>query len=341
MMFTLTRWFFSLPDGLLLTLSGQPQMTASGDRKMDPANQLFLVVGLKQGILALDDTKTAAELRSVWNDQLKPFAKPPLKGIDHRDLEVAVDGATIRVREFARDDIEDNAPALVYVHGGGFTTYNIDTYHGFCEFLAQQLRAKIYSVDYRLAPEHAFPIPLEDCCTAFDWVCSHAEELGIDPARISIGGDSAGGNISAALCLKRRDAGETPPKAQLLIYPTTDLTGSFPSVDEFETGGIITRAHTRFFHGNYVPDREQMKEPYASPMFATHHGDLPPAVVITAGFDPLRDEAQAYAKAMTDAGVTVHHKEFRSLGHGFVFSDATKASATANQTLCEMFTPLM
>ena len=341
MLYTMSKWFFRLPEGLLLWLSGRPQMTTSDGRAFDPANQLFLVTALRQGILQLDDTQSVPDLRALWDRQLKPFEKPPLTGIRHRDLQVEVDQATIRVREYVPEGVSDDSPALVYLHGGGFTTFTIETYQAICEFLAKELNAKIYSVEYRLAPEHPYPVPLDDCCAAFEWVCSHAAELGLDPARISIGGDSAGGNLAAALCLKRRDTGLSLPKSQLLIYPTTDLTGSHPSVEEFAEGQIIGKAHIKWFHSNYVPDEARMKEPYASPLYADDHAGLPPAVLITAGFDVLRDEGVAYAKALSDAGVPVQHREFSSLGHAFMFADATAAVHKANEEICALFAKTM
>jgi len=348
-MYTLTKWLLKLPDGLLLLLSGQPQMTASGGRKMDPANQLVLATSLRQQTLFIDPSRSVPELREWWKQQLKPFAKPPLKSVQKRDMAMPVGEETIPIREYTPQDVDATSPALVYLHGGGFTAFEIDTYQGFCEHIAHTLGIKVYSVGYRLAPEHPYPTPLDDCCAAFAWVCRHADELGLDPSRISIGGDSAGGNMSAALCLKLRDAGAALPRAQLLIYPSTDLSSgfstdhpnAFPSIDEFAEGQIITRAHLKWFGSQYVPDRAQMKEAYASPLLAEDHSGLPPAVVITAGFDPLRDEARAYADRLTEAGVSTQYKEFSSLGHGFVIADASAVVLEANNTICDLFQTIL
>ena len=284
---------------------------------------------------------SAEELRSWWGTQLAPFAKPSLPDVSHQDLHIERDGTQIRIREYTPAGIGDHAPALVYLHGGGFCAYTIENYDGWCEFLAKSLHAKVYSVGYRLAPEHPFPIPLEDCGAAFSWVRENAEQLGIDPERVSLGGDSAGGNMTAALCLKLRDDGLPTPKAQLLVYPSTDLTSSFPSIQEFAEGQIITEAHLHWFHSNYAGDDQVKRNPYASPLFHTDHTNLPPAVMITAGFDPLRDEADAFVEKLVAAGVSVDKKEFPSLGHGFVFADATATVAKANKTIATMFKPLM
>ena len=337
MIYMLTKLFFSLPDWCLLWLSGRPQMTTTGDRKFDPAGQLFTVMALKQRIFELDHSKSVPELREWWNSQLKPFEKPSLKDVAHRDFNIDVDQGSIRIREYTPRNTTDKAPAIVYLHGGGFTVFDIESCQGICEYFAKQLGAKVYAVGYRLAPEHPYPIPLEDCCAAFAYVMANADELGVDPARISIAGDSAGGNLSAALCLKRRDAGESLPKSQVMIYPFTDLTYSHPSIAELGEGHVVTKAHLKWFYSNYLPSDEMVKEPYVSPLFAPDHSGLPPAIIITAGFDLLRDEGAAYAQALQKAKVETKYKEFRSLGHGFMYADATAAVRKANLTICSLF----
>ena len=337
----LFKLFFSLPDSFLIRLSGIPQMKAKGGRVMDPANQLLLTALLKKRILEIDESKSVPELREWWKSQLEPFKQPSLRSIEFMDFEFDVKGSLLRLREYAPLNVGDKVPALVYIHGGGFTAFEIETYQAFCEFVAHNLGIKVYSVGYRLAPEHPFPIPLEDCCAAYEWVSKNADSLGIKPDSIAVGGDSAGGNLSAALCLKRRDAGLSLPKAQLLIYPTTDLASSFPSIEEFAEGQVITRKHLQWFHSNYVPHSDDMSNPYASPLLAEDHTGLPSAVIVTAGFDPLRDEAQAYANKLKKAGVFTQHKEYSSLGHGFIVADATAAVRKANKEICEMLEDLL
>lgn len=341
MLFTLTKWLMSLPDGLLLWMSGKPQITDSGGRKMDPGQQLLAAISIKQNLMSIDASLSVPEHRELWKQQLRPFAKPPVKGVQHRDLQVDVGGETIPVREYTPRGAGARCPALVFLHGGGFSVFDIEVYEGFCAFVAQELDIKVYSVGYRLAPEHPYPTPLDDCCKAFEWVFHHAKELGLDPSRISIGGSSAGGNMSAALCLKQRDSGGTLPRAQLLIYPSTDLQSAFPSNEEFAEGQLITRHHVEWFHNSYVPRPEQMKEPYASPLLATDHAGLPPAVVVTGGFDLIRDEGEAYASALENAGVSVQYKEFSSLGHGFITAEALPAVRAANQAICAMLRTVM
>ena len=336
------KLFFSLPNRILVRLSGQPPMTADGGRVFDGANQLLLLTLLKKGFLGLDLAKSAEEHRKTWGEEIKEFEKPSLSGVVCRDLSIPSKNHQIRIREYQTKSIEANSPALLYIHGGGFTVFDIETYQSFCEFVSKTLNIKVYSVDYRLAPEHPFPTPLDDCCSAYEWLVKNADSLGIDSNRVAVGGDSAGGNLTAALCLKNKIEKKITPKAQLLIYPSTDLRAPFDknsqysSINEFSEGQIITREHLKWFHSNYVPDVMEMNNPLVSPLLAKDLSGLPPAVIITAGFDPLRDEAQEYAKKLEKSDVHVQHKEYSNLGHGFIVADVTKQVRIANREICEM-----
>ena len=207
---------------------------------------------------------------------------------------------------------------MVYFHGGGWVIEGIESHEAFTGFLAKELKAKIFSVDYRLAPEHPFPIPLADCEAAFNWVKDNALDLGINPNRVSVGGDSAGGNLSAALCVKRKEEELSMPKAQLLIYPVTDLTLKHPSMDEMAEGFFLTKASMEFFRDQYLENEELTQDPLVSPLFADNLSGHPPAVVVTAGFDPLRDEGDQYAQALRQANVEIYHRTHDSYIHGFV-----------------------
>ena len=341
MRYTLTRWFLSLPGSWLIRLSGKPQMTASGGRVFDPAGQFVVVNALKQGIFALDETKSAAELRTLWKEQMKPFDKRPLRSINRRDRTIDVDDGSITIAEFSPKTIQSGCPAVVYFHGGGYSSMSIESCRSLCEYFAKEFNAKVFAVDYRLAPEHKYPTQLNDGNAAFDWVLANASELEIDPKRISVAGDSAGGNLTAALCLKRRDTGAVLPKAQMMVYPFTDYTLSYPSMDELGEGHIITKKHLKWFRSNFLPDEALVKDPYVSPLFAPDLSGLPPAVVITAGFDLLRDEAKAYADRLSEAGVETQYKEFSSDGHGFMYADTTASVRAANANIVAMFKPLL
>ena len=341
MRYTLTRWFLSLPGSWLLRMSGRPQMTAPGGRVFDPAGQFVVVNALKQGIFALDENKSAAELRAIWAKQMKPFEKRPLRSIHRQDHTLEVDGGSIAIAEFRPKTIKPGGPAVVYFHGGGYSSMGIESCRSLCEYFAQELHAKVFAVGYRLAPENPYPTQLNDANAAFDWIQKNAEQFEIDSERISVAGDSAGGNLTAVLCLKRRDTGATLPKAQLIVYPFTDYTLSYPSMDELGEGHIITKTHLKWFRSNFLPDESMVKDPYVSPVFAPDLSGLPPAVVITAGFDLLRDEAKAYADRLDEAGVQTHYKELSSEGQGFMYADTTKSDRQANAKICEMFKPLI
>ena len=184
---------------------------------------------------------------------------------------------------------------LVYYHGGGMVIGDLDTHDHACRELCSGAECVVVSVDYRLAPEHPFPAAVDDSFAALEWVADNISELGGDAARIAVGGDSAGGTLTAAMSLKARDAGGPNLVFQLLIYPWLDMTMASASIDENADGYVLTRDHLVWFRDHYLGDLGSSNDPMASPIFASSHADLPPALVITAEFDPLRDEGRAYA----------------------------------------------
>jgi acetyl esterase len=210
-------------------------------------------------------------------------------------------------------------PALIYFHGGGFVLFNLDTHDAVCRALARESGAVVISVDYRLAPEHKFPAGLEDAHAATVWVADNAERLGIDPNRIAVGGDSAGGNLATVVAVRCRDAGGPTLGAQLLIYPVTDMS-SFETAShrEFGEGYFLTRKAMQWFTGHYIASAGQASHPEVSPLLATDLTGLPPALVMTAEFDPLRDEGEAYANRLQQAGVPTTVSRYPGMIHGFV-----------------------
>jgi acetyl esterase len=210
-------------------------------------------------------------------------------------------------------------PGYIYFHGGGFVFGNLDTHDAVCRSLAKQSGAVVVSVDYRLAPEHKFPAAVEDCYAAVTWVAANAERLGIDAQRIAIGGDSAGGNLATVVAMRCRDAGGPPLVAQILVYPVTDLSSQdTPSHRECGQAYFLTSAAMSWFNGHYLPSKDLARHPEASPLLAPNLADLPPALVITAEFDPLRDEGEAYATRLREAGVPVTVSRYPGMIHGFV-----------------------
>lgn len=209
------------------------------------------------------------------------------------------------------------APALVFLHGGGWVIGNLDTHDVVCRKLAHEGELIVISVDYRLAPEHKFPAAVDDAVAATRWVAGNAAALGIDAARLSVGGDSAGGNLASVVAIAARDGDGPAIAGQVLIYPATDFTMSQPSHGEPETSVLLTHSVIRWFRDHYLTGTADVQDWRASPAHAKTLVGLPPAYVLTAGADPLRDEGDAYARRLQAAGVPVTHRSFPGQFHGF------------------------
>lgn len=206
---------------------------------------------------------------------------------------------------------------LVWLHGGGWVIGDLDTADSTCRALANRAGCVVVSVDYRLAPEHPAPAALDDCMTALAWTVENFELLGVDASKVAIGGDSAGGNLAALVCQRVRDEFGPDIDFQLLVYPVTDLTLSHPSMDENAEGYFLTKASMEWFVGHYLGDADP-KDPAVSPLHADDLSGLPPAMVITAEMDPLRDEGEAYAARLRDAGVPTELIRYEGQIHGFM-----------------------
>ena len=222
-------------------------------------------------------------------------------------------------------------PALVYFHGGGWTIGDLDTHDVLCRQLANGARCAVFSVDYRLAPEAPFPAAVEDCLAATRFVFEKSGSLKIDVSRIAVGGDSAGGNLAAVVALHR----QTPLAFQLLIYPATDQRCDTESHRRNAAGYLLTREGIEFFRRCYLPEKKHWADWRASPLLAASHADLPPAFVITAGYDPLLDEGRAYAERLANAGVEVAYREYSDMVHGFLlFGGVLDTANTAVADCC-------
>ena len=190
-------------------------------------------------------------------------------------------------------------------------------------------------MDYRLSPEYKFPIPLNDCNTAFDWILNNAEDLGIDSERLSVGGDSAGGNLSACLCLLRKSESRSMPKSQLLIYPVTNLSSmETDSYEECKEGFYLSKKSMEWFREHYLNSTEERTNPLCSPLLAENLTDHPPAVITTAGFDPLRDEGYEYSEKLKEFGVSVSYIEYPGYIHGFASMGFIPGTDEALDELC-------
>jgi acetyl esterase len=208
-------------------------------------------------------------------------------------------------------------PTLIYYHGGGFVIGNIETHDSTCRRLANKSRCQVISIDYRLAPEHPFPAPIDDGIAAFRHIRDNAASFEADPRRIAVGGDSAGGAMAAVVCQSCRDAGEKMPAFQMLIYPATDSSRESSSRREFAKGYFLDKDLIDWFWNAYAPAGTDLADLRLSPLLARDFAGLPPAFVLTAGFDPLRDEGRAYAGRLIDAGVKTTYVNFPGTIHGF------------------------
>ena len=244
---------------------------------------------------------------------------PPQIGMV-RDLTADGPLGPIPLRVYRPAGVPASTPlaVLVFFHGGGWVIGDLETHDVLCRQLTAGSGVSVVSVDYRLAPEHKFPAAVDDAWAATRWVVAHAGELAVDASRLAVGGDSAGGNLAAVVALLARDKGAPAIAVQVLIYPVTDLVGETRSYRDFAEGYLLTREGMRWFIAHYLTAEAEAADWRASPLRAQSLAGLPPALIVTAGFDPLRDEGEAYAERLRDAGVRVDSVCYGGMIHGFV-----------------------
>ena len=284
-----------------------------------------------------------ADVRERQFAILKFAGEPePVARIDERTIPST--GGPIPVRIYTPlSSGRDLLPALVYFHGGGWVLGTLDTHDNACRKLANQTPCVVVAVDYRLAPEHKFPAAVEDADAAVVWVAEHAEEIGSDPARLAVGGDSAGGNLAAVVAQITRDRGGPPLVFQLLVYPVTDhYAAGMPSYAENAEGYYLTRDNMMWFIDHYLRDARDRDDPRFAPLRNMNLRGLPPALVLTAEYDPLRDEGERYAERLLAAGVPTRLIRYDGMIHGFfrlpvAMSRANEAIADAAAGLREAF----
>jgi acetyl esterase len=313
-------------------------------RKLDPQARLLMDIVARKAAPAfhtLDVAKAREETR-----KLHSYGSPEAPAVAAcRDLEIPGPAGSClpaRLIRPAGSAAGDRLPLLIYFHGGGWTVGDLDSYDSLCRQLANRAGCAVLSVDYRLAPEHPFPAAVDDADTALVWAAAHADELGIDPGRLAVGGDSAGGNLAAVAALLARDRGGPPLVLQLLIYPATDQISERPSQRQFGRGYLLDLESIRYFQHKYLRHARDYADWHASPLLAPDLAGLPPALVLTAGFDPLLDDCIAYAERLQAAGVPVRHHCFDGMVHGFItlgrlFTAADEAIALAADTLAQAF----
>ena len=287
--------------------------------KLAPEAQLYLQL---RASLNLPDLRTLSpdEGRRISEETSRRWQlsdPPAVESVEQRSCDGPNGPVSLRIYR-PTGSPNERLPSLVFYHGGGWVLGSLDGVDGLCRTLCQEAQLVVISVDYRLAPEHQFPTGVEDCWAATCWVAENAESLGIDPLKLVVGGDSAGGNLAASVALRARDQAFPQLAGQVLIYPVTDLTQSQPSYESFAEGYLLTRDSMTWFIQQYLPQAMDLKTPEASVLFAESLVGLPPTLLLVAGFDPLRDEGLAYAKRLQEAGVTVIEKNWEGMVHGFI-----------------------
>ncbi len=262
-------------------------------------------------------TVAPSEARRMYLER-RFFSQPDAPVVAEVRAVATVSGVPLRLYRPVESEAATVLPVLMYFHGGGHTMGDLDTHDVLCRQLCNGAGIAVVAAHYRLAPEHRFPAAVDDCIEATRWVRSQAALLGVDPTRMAVGGDSAGGNLAAVVSLSLRDAGDAPLAFQLLIYPATDMPGTAASHTRNGQGYVLTADTIAYFRGHYMPDPSQWPDWRASPLRAADHSKLPPALVLTAGYDPLVDEGRAYADKLSAAGTPCQYVCFERQIHGFL-----------------------
>lgn len=320
------RALVNLPEPVFALLLGGRRRVVEG-QTLDARIHLILALAELTRWPRMD-AAAPAEGRLAFRKHAAVLAGPiPAIG-EARDLAIPGPAGAIPARLY-RPRAAASRGLLVYYHGGGFVLGDLESHDHVCRALCAEAALPVLAVDYRLAPEHPFPAAVEDTFAAFRWAAAEAGALGVDPRRIAVGGDSAGGNLSAVVCQLARDHGGARPAFQLLVYPGTDLRRRHRSHRLFAEGYLLDAALIGWFMGHYLSRPEHAEDPRASPLLHPDLAGLPPALVMTGGFDPLRDEGRDYAERLHAAGVPVEYACFDCDVHGFLSLGALPAGRRA------------
>jgi acetyl esterase len=323
------RTLFSLPPQVRRALAGRP--TRVDGQTLDTDIQLLLRLMNLQGYELAGGTperaRAAMDRGTVATGRVQDH-------VPSRDLRIPGDGGEIPARLYTPDGLPAGSPLVVFYHGGGWVLGGLDSHDGICRFLAERASTRVLAVDYRLAPEHPFPAAVDDSVAAFRYAVANAVELGIDPDAIAVSGDSAGGNLAAAVCHVTARDRTTRPAFALLFYPAVDASTRRRSREVFGNGFLLTDAGMDWFHDYYAPEAKDAEDPRLSVLLSDHLADFPPTYITVGGFDPLRDEDEVFGTRLAEAGVPVVVRLHPDLIHGFtnfigVIPRAREATAEA------------
>lgn len=322
------EWLLARPERGLRLLGVTEPVWRDG-RRLHPAMQLVTALGERTGARGgsrePDPVADRAEMR-----RFARLFSPLVTDVHVVDRRIPGPAGEIEVRFYRPHDAGPTPPVVLFAHGGGFVTGDLDTHDPTCRLLAVESRCAVLAVHYRRAPEHPFPAAIDDLTAAYRWVLAHGAELGVDAGRVAVMGDSAGATLSAALCVEAKRLGLPQPAYQCLVYPLTDCRFTTPSYALFAEGFGLTMEAMTWFRAQYTPDEADWTDPRVSPQLAEDHAGLAPALVVVAGFDPLRDDGIAYADALRSAGVEAEvwcYDDFVHAFHAFlVVPDAWDAA---------------
>ena len=307
-----------LPDTVKRLLSGGRAITIDGNT-LDPSLQVLLAAQHATGIESLVVRDDPIATRASNSELTRTLDEPDVRVAEIRPVSIPGPAGTIGARHYRPPAGAGPAPLLVFFHGGGYVFGDLDTHDAACRLICRDAGVHVLAIDYRLAPEHKAPAAADDCYAAYRWAREHATALGADARRVAVGGDSAGGALAAVVTMMARDAGDPLPALQWLIYPVTDMRGGTRSRTLLGDGFLLTKHDMDWFRDEYVDGSEcDVTDPRISPLLAEDFSGLSPALVITGGFDPLRDEGDQYVAKLREAGVPVDHRQMPSMIHAFL-----------------------
>ena len=324
------RAVFALPRSLKRAIAGNPVRIDGQQLALDAQLLLRMQKLTGQTHLAMPDHEDARRAMSTSSNVVR---KTVVRGVEVTDREIPTAEGALGARLYRPDEVTGTSGLMVFYHGGGWVLGDLDSHDDLCRFLAKRAGIRVLSVDYRLAPEHPFPAAVDDALAAYQWAVEHASELGTTRESVAVGGDSAGGNMAAVVAREEAREG-TRPLFQLLLYPAVDATERRRSRELFGEGFLLTDSDMDWFLDHYHPDRATRNDPRLSVLLADDLAGMPPAHVVTGGFDPLRDEGELFAARLAEAGVPVITRRYSDLVHGF--AGLRQASTRFHEALSEI-----